>query len=334
MASLPDLQWLNQEARAVHAAAFWRPAPGDAAGGNSLVALREDVGRHNALDKLVGALAGSELDASGWSRLLSRWGSVEMVQKTARLGTPVLIVISAPTALAVRTAEACRVTLVAIARGEHFEVHAHRSHRCSASCVLYRAGARRQTDPDRILYCDQDDRRREYGQCKINPVPVLIVFRPLRATRKGLMLLMLLGCVMTNTMSSAGTLGDPLARYRWKARVLVVLAADPQSPELAEQKRQIESLNGGAAERELVVVQPLAGSAEATALRARLGLSNETFQAVLVAQDGGRSCGQPRQSWRQSWRPPLTPCRCGRNAPALPARIGAKPAALASRALR
>ena len=51
--------------------------------------------------------------------------SVEMVQKTARLGAPVLIAISAPTALAVRTAEACGVTLIAIARGEHFEVFTH-----------------------------------------------------------------------------------------------------------------------------------------------------------------------------------------------------------------
>src|SRR5215207_4785704 len=66
--------------------------------------------------------------------------------------------------------------------------------------------------------------------------------------RKGLMLLMLLGCVMISTMSSAGTQGDPLARFRWKARVLVVLAADPQSPALAEQKRQFDSLNNGAQE--------------------------------------------------------------------------------------
>lgn len=80
---------------------------------------------------------------------------------------------------------------------------------------------------------------------------------------------------------------DPLARYRWTARVLVVLAADPESPDLAEQKRQIESLKDGAAERELVVVQPPAGSAEATALRTWLGLSSEPFQAVLVGKDGG-----------------------------------------------
>ena len=108
------------------------------------------------------------------------------------------------------------------------------------------------------------------------------------------MLLMLLGCVMTNTMSSAGTQGDPLARFRWKARVLVVLAADPQSPALAEQKRQFDSLNNGAQERDLVLVQPLAGSPEAKALRARLGLDDGTFRAVLVGKDGGAKLTAPR----------------------------------------
>jgi hypothetical protein len=80
---------------------------------------------------------------------------------------------------------------------------------------------------------------------------------------------------------------DPLSRYRWTIRVLVVLAADPEGRDLAEQRRQIESLKDGAAERELVVVQPPAGSAEETALRIQLGLGNEPFQAVLVGKDGG-----------------------------------------------
>jgi hypothetical protein len=80
---------------------------------------------------------------------------------------------------------------------------------------------------------------------------------------------------------------DPLSRYRWTIRVLVVLAADPEGRDLAEQRRQIESLKDGAAERELVVVQPPAGSAEEKALRIQLGLGNEPFQAVLVGKDGG-----------------------------------------------
>ena len=59
-----------------------------------------------------------------------------------------------------------------------------------------------------------------------------------------------------SSVTAAHAEHDPLSRYRWTARVLVVLAADPDSPDLAEQKRHIASLKDGAAERELVVVQP------------------------------------------------------------------------------
>jgi FdhD protein len=111
LAALPARQTLNQKTGAAHAASFCSPD-------GEISVVREDVGRHNAFDKVIGHMARQDIDpATGFALLTSRC-SYELVQKAVLARIPVLATISAPTELAVSMAKDAKLTLIALARGD------------------------------------------------------------------------------------------------------------------------------------------------------------------------------------------------------------------------
>ncbi|MBD3764309.1 MAG: formate dehydrogenase accessory sulfurtransferase FdhD, partial [Rhodobacterales bacterium] len=117
VAALPGGQALHDRTRAVHAAAFWA--------GGRILATREDVGRHNALDKLAGWAVRQGAPVADGAVVMTSRVSIDLVQKVARLGAGVLIAVSAPTVAAVDLADRLGVTLICNARPDRFDLYSH-----------------------------------------------------------------------------------------------------------------------------------------------------------------------------------------------------------------
>ncbi len=122
--SLGAHQPLNRETSTIHAAA-WADRDG------ALRVVREDVGRHNALDKVIGALARASTDPSEGFLIVTSRASYELVQKAAVANVALLGAVSRPTALAIQLAEAAGITLVGLLRGRTANVYTHPSRVCS-----------------------------------------------------------------------------------------------------------------------------------------------------------------------------------------------------------
>lgn len=118
LAELKDRQTINVATGATHAAAW-------ASNSGHVELVREDVGRHNALDKLIGTMLAAHVDVHAGFVVVTSRASYEMVMKSATVGIGILAAISAPTALAIALAEEANVTLIGFARPEGYSVYAH-----------------------------------------------------------------------------------------------------------------------------------------------------------------------------------------------------------------